>query len=285
MKKSKLRIYLLLVPCMLVIIAGELIFLDIRGTVGSLSMDTVQGEPFRAMNLSDGTYEKILKEAERTGEEPEELLAVSMVLHRFSLTPFRVESGGRYRRAKKLLLDYRENAYNQLLEAYRSVWQGTENFPVAKSVHLSEDFSYEDSWMQKRSYAGKRNHEGCDIFGTVQKPGYYPVLSVTSGYVEQIGWLTLGGYRIGIRSDTGGYFYYAHLSSYGRDFAVGERIWAGEVLGYMGDTGYGEEGTAGKFPPHLHFGIYISGKESAEISVNPYPILRYLEKNVRKFAF
>lgn len=285
MKKSKLRIYLLLVLCMLIFITGELIFLDIRGTVGSLSIDTVQGELFRAMQLSEGTYEKILKEAERTGEEPEELLAVSMVLHRFSLTPFRVESGTRYDRAKELLLEYREDEYYQLLEAYRGVWQGLENFPVAGSAHLSEDFSYEDGWMQKRSYGGERRHEGCDIFGSVQKPGYYPVLSVGSGYVEQIGWLTLGGYRIGIRSDTGGYFYYAHLSGYAREFTVGERVWAGEILGYMGDTGYGEEGTSGKFPPHLHFGIYVSGKQSPEISVNPYPALRYLEKNVRKFAF
>lgn len=285
MKKSTLRSYLFLLPCLLLLTAGELIFLEIRGTVGSLSMSTVQSEAFRAMDLSEGTYEKVLKEAERTGEEPEEILAVSMVLHRFSLTPFRVESSARYRRAKKLLLDYREDAYNQLLEAYRSVWEGAENFPVARSVRLPEDFSYEDGWMQPRSYGGKRRHEGCDIFGSVQEAGYYPVLSVCGGYVEHIGWLTLGGYRIGIRSDAGGYFYYAHLSSYAREFTVGERVWAGELLGYLGDSGYGSEGTAGQFPPHLHFGIYVSTEKSPEISVNPYPVLRYLEKNVRKFAF
>ena len=100
MKKSILRSYLFLLPCLLLLTAGELIFLEIRGTVGSLSMSTVQSEAFRAMDLSEGTYEKVLKEAERTGEEPEEILAVSMVLHRFSLTPFRVESSARYRRAK-----------------------------------------------------------------------------------------------------------------------------------------------------------------------------------------
>ena len=181
MKKSTLRSYLFLLPCLLLLTAGELIFLEIRGTVGSLSMSTVQSEAFRAMDLSEGTYEKVLKEAERTGEEPEEILAVSMVLHRFSLTPFRVESSARYRRAKKLLLDYREDAYNQLLEAYRSVWAGAENFPVARSVRLPEDFSYEDGWMQPRSYGGKRSHEGCDIFGSVQEAGYYPVLSVCGG--------------------------------------------------------------------------------------------------------
>ena len=42
---------------------------------------------------------------------------------------------------------------------------------------------------------------------------FYPVRSMTDGVVEKIGWLTLGGWRIGIRSFRGRYFYYAHLSS------------------------------------------------------------------------
>ena len=50
---------------------------------------------------------------------------------------------------------------------------------------------------------------------------------------------------------------------------------------YMGDTGYGtEEGTKGKFPVHLHLGIYVYDK-GQEISVNPYPALKYVEeKNI-----
>ena len=82
--------------------------------------------------------------------------------------------------------------------------------------------------------------------------------------MEKIGWLPLGGYRIGIRSPGGGYFYYAHLSSYAEDFSEGDKVKAGEILGFLGDTGYGEEGTRGKFPPHLHLGIYISAKENEE---------------------
>ena len=58
---------------------------------------------------------------------------------------------------------------------------------------------------------------------------------------------------------------------------VGQTVKAGDLLGFMGDTGYGtREGTKGKFPVHLHLGIYIdSGGE--EVSVNPYPALKYLE--------
>ena len=52
---------------------------------------------------------------------------------------------------------------------------------------------------------------------------------------------------------------------------------AGQILGRMGDTGYGPEGTTGQFAVHLHLGIYIQTKRTEELSVNPYWILRYLE--------
>ena len=44
----------------------------------------------------------------------------------------------------------------------------------------------------------------------------------------------------------------------------------------MGDSGYGDEGTTGKFPVHLHLGIYLEEPDE-EISINPYWILRYVE--------
>ena len=53
----------------------------------------------------------------------------------------------------------------------------------------------------------------------------------------------------------------------------------------MGDSGYGEEGTIGKFDVHLHFGIYLpmdgNGSEQ-EISVNPYEVLRAVERRQKK---
>ena len=54
---------------------------------------------------------------------------------------------------------------------------------------------------------------------------------------------------------------------------------AGQLLGYMGDTGYGkQEGTSGQFPVHLHLGIYLRSEEFQELAVNPYWFLRYLEQ-------
>ena len=106
---------------------------------------------------------------------------------------------------------------------------------------------------------------------------------MTDGVVEQAGWLKKGGWRIGIRAPAGAYLYYAHLDSYGktldgREWRPGDTVHAGELLGYMGDSGYGKPGTTGQFPVHLHLGIYIRTEHHDELSVNPYWILRYLEK-------
>ena len=64
---------------------------------------------------------------------------------------------------------------------------------------------------------------------------------MSSGTVEKVGWLELGGWRIGIRSPSGAYLYYAHLYSYSRDWKEGDTVEAGELLGFMGDSGYGRE--------------------------------------------
>ncbi|MCI8364317.1 MAG: M23 family metallopeptidase, partial [Eubacterium sp.] len=58
--------------------------------------------------------------------------------------------------------------------------------------------------------------------------------------------------------------------------ASGDTVKAGETLGYVGNSGYGKEGTKGKFDVHLHFGMYID-IQGQEVSINPYEILRYLE--------
>ena len=146
-------------------------------------------------------------------------------------------------------------------------------------VFSAANVSYEDSWMFERNFGGKRGHEGTDLFPEAAKRDVYPVVSMTDGVVEAIGWLTKGGYRIGVRAPGGGYFYYAHLSSYAKDFQPGDAVTAGDVLGYMGDTGYGEEGTVGKFPVHLHVGIYVRTNTIAELAVNPYPVLKYVEQH------
>lgn len=136
--------------------------------------------------------------------------------------------------------------------------------------------AYQDRLYFEDSYgAGRVNgaHEGCDIMDRENKPGNIPIISATDGVVTNVGWLYLGGYRVGITSANGIYYYYAHLDSYAAGLNTGKQIKAGELLGFMGNTGEGEEGTRGKFNTHLHFGIYGKDEEGNEKSVNPYPFL------------
>jgi murein DD-endopeptidase MepM/ murein hydrolase activator NlpD len=171
---------------------------------------------------------------------------------------------------KELLADYEDAFYTVLSDGIY--------FPVAKDVEHGETVSYEDSWADSRNYGGKRHHEGTDLMPSVTERGYFPVVSVSDGVIEKKGWLKLGGYRLGIRAEHGAYYYYAHLDHYAENIEENKKIQAGTVIGYMGDSGYGEEGTVGQFATHLHFGIYltIDGKETA---VNPYHILQALERN------
>lgn len=137
-----------------------------------------------------------------------------------------------------------------------------------------------------RTYKGNRTHEGTDIMGDINKDGVYPVISVSDGYISNIGWLELGGWRIGITSCNGIYYYYAHLDSYYRDFKPGDKVKAGDIIGYMGSTGYSRvEGTKNKFPTHLHFGIYIISDTKTEIAINPYNILKINENNALIYSY
>ena len=169
-------------------------------------------------------------------------------------------------------------------ELYENIWKDLEYFPVPLSTKNPDaGIRFEDSWMFERSYGGSYGHEGTDLMPDTNVSGVYPVLSMTDGVVEKIGWLEKGGYRIGIRSVHDVYFYYAHLDSYARDFQPGDAVRAGELLGLMGDTGYGQEGTRGKFDVHLHVGIYVQTEQIPELAVNPYWFLKFLE--ARKLSY
>ncbi len=157
-------------------------------------------------------------------------------------------------------------------------------FPVPEStLDTGLGTSYADSWMGERTYAGRRGHEGTDIMADKNERGLYPVVSITDGVISNLGWLDKGGYRIGITTGDGTYYYYAHLDSYA-NIREGSPVKAGELLGYMGDSGYGPEGTTGQFDVHLHLGIYFY-RDGKEISVNPYHLLKFLENNKLKYAY
>lgn len=236
----------------------------------SMRKNLIRTEKFRNMHLSEEVLEDCEAVSEQSGFSKGRILALAYT-HQGGDFPQKLPSLPALERTAKWAFDWCPGEYGILEQALMAIWDDLECFPLKCSA------SYEDSWMSRRTYGGERGHEGTDLMPPKNVSGLYPVYSVTAGTVEKLGWLEKGGYRVGIRSPAGGYFYYAHLSGYAGELAEGEEVEAGQLLGYMGDTGYGPEGTTGQFAVHLHFGIYIRGADGEEISVNPYWVLRWLK--------
>ena len=158
---------------------------------------------------------------------------------------------------------------SQLFQTFETISLSERSFPLS----LKHNYSVVNNYGLGRSYGGVRSHEGIDIFADYS----VPVLSTAYGVIEIVGWNDLGGYRIGIRDIYNTYQYYAHLHGFEGNLKEGDIVKPGQVIGYVGSTGYGKEGTSGKFPPHLHFGLYkYDGRR--EWSFSPYPHLIKWEK-------
>lgn len=124
-------------------------------------------------------------------------------------------------------------------------------FPVAGPHSFTND------WGAPRSVG--RTHKGCDVmanYGT-------PCVAITSGRVVQRSGGNAGLY-IFLYGDNGHLYYYMHLQGYGASGYVR----AGEVVGYVGDTGNA------RGCPHLHFEWHPNGGGA----VNPYPLLVAIDK-------
>ncbi len=134
------------------------------------------------------------------------------------------------------------------------------------------NYSYRSTWGDRRGFGGLRIHEGTDIFASYG----VPVRSTTYGVVEMMGWNLYGGWRIGIRDIYNIYHYYAHMSGFDEEIKVGQVVQPGDILGSVGSTGYGPPGTSGKFPPHLHYGMY---KDNGTVNFHLIPILLFRNGN------
>lgn len=271
MKKIRRRLFILGGGFCLLAAASLFMLLSQRSKASVLKMDTCMQEEFRMQQLQPELYEEIQKTQGKEGDFGD-ILTTTMLHGKFFPQELWTDNSP--------YVKYKKEEYLLLKECYEAIWADLVYFPVP-----SREISFEDGWRKPRDYGGERLHEGTDLFGKVEEAGYYPVVSMTDGVVEQKGWLPLGGYRIGIRSPHGGYFYYAHLSEYEGDISTGDTVTAGDVLGYMGNTGYGPEETKGKFPVHLHLGIYISTPYQEEVSVNPYWVLKAMEKKIRNYTY
>ena len=125
--------------------------------------------------------------------------------------------------------------------------------PVVGTVTFTND------WHAPRS--GGTLHEGTDLMA----PRGTPSVAVADGKIR---WAVgaKSGYAIWLEDEDDNEYFYAHFDSWAHpDAAVGSKrdVVAGEVIGYIGDTG-NAVGT-----PHVHFEIHPDGKDA----VNPYPTM------------
>lgn len=104
-------------------------------------------------------------------------------------------------------------------------------------------------------------HEGIDLFA----PRGTPLVAAERAVVARIGNGRLGGLKFWLRGESGADWYYAHLDSFAPGLHNGQLVEAGELLGYVGNTG-----NAIGTPPHLHLEIHPGGGRP----INPYPLLR-----------
>ncbi len=122
--------------------------------------------------------------------------------------------------------------------------------PLALSHYtfpVLEPAEYIDTYGAFRSDVPGNWHHGDDIFA----PLGTPVVAVATGTINRVGWEHLGGWRLWVRDAAGDEFYYAHLSGYTAGDLRSNKVKAGQVIGFIGNTG-----DAFTTSPHLHFEIH-----------------------------
>ena len=181
--------------------------------------------------------------------------------------------------------DYYLEVFDAVLHEYVGEHDGEYGLNAFSPIAKGFEYSDYDDFGASRSYGYARPHLGHDMMGLIGTP----IIAVEGGTVEALGWNQYGGWRIGIRSDdTKRYYYYAHLRQnrpYAEGLKEGDKVKAGDVIGYMGHTGYSAEENVNNIDSvHLHFGIQLIFDPSqedgnGEIWISCYNLARFLSKN------
>lgn len=185
--------------------------------------------------------------------------------------------------------DYYRQAYGAVIGNFLNDRKdGGYGLNVYSPIAYGFDWNHYKDFGASRSYGFKRKHLGNDILGSIGTP----IIAVEDGTVEALGWNRYGGWRIGIRSfDKKRYYYYAHLRKghpYVKTLKEGDTVNAGQVIGYLGMTGYSTKENVNNINiPHLHFGMQIIFDESqkdgnGEIWIDVYNIVELLKQNSSK---
>jgi murein DD-endopeptidase MepM/ murein hydrolase activator NlpD len=107
--------------------------------------------------------------------------------------------------------------------------------------------AFGDTFGAFRADVAGKWHHGEDLVA----PAGTPILAVADGTLFSVGWNDIGGWRLWLRDGAGNEFYYAHLSAYSPLATEGRNVRAGDVIGFVGDSGDADGGVT-----HLHFEIH-----------------------------
>ena len=189
--------------------------------------------------------------------------------------------------------DYYHEAYTAVLGGFLGsyaiekdgVWIPRYGLKAFSPIAAGYGYSHCDDFGAGRSYGFRRKHLGNDLMGSAGTP----IVAVEGGIVEALGWNRYGGWRVGIRSfDRKRYYYYAHLlkdAPYAPGLAEGQTVCAGDLIGFMGRTGYSDTENVNNIEVnHLHFGMQLVFDESqkecnSEIWIDVYQINRLLSQH------
>ncbi|MCJ7726214.1 MAG: M23 family metallopeptidase, partial [Acidimicrobiia bacterium] len=121
--------------------------------------------------------------------------------------------------------------------------------------------AFRQDWGDPR---GWRIHKGTDL--NAERGAR--LVAMERGVVIQTGWHWLGGNQVYLLGAvTGDVYYYAHMDAYAEGIEVGTPVVAGQLIGYVGDTGNADV-------PHLHLGwMPAAGRVDLDALDDPYPML------------
>lgn len=132
-------------------------------------------------------------------------------------------------------------------------------FPLRVAASPGQSAPFSDDFNSPRAGGGWNGiHGAIDLAA----PRGTPIVAVESGVVRNRGWNTYGGNRVWV-----GNWYYAHLDRYAAGLKEGALVKAGQVIGYVGNTGQ----AGGVF--HLHLGY---SDDSGGSWLNPFSVLKSL---------
>lgn len=138
-----------------------------------------------------------------------------------------------------------------------------DDFVLVYFPHEDPEVEFSDDWGAARP--GGRRHKGSDIFS----PKGTAIVAVADGFVLQMKTNRRSGWAIYLRHADGYQTWYMHLDNddpgtdngrggperaFAADLEVGDFVHAGQVIGYVGDSGNAEGAR-----PHTHFEIRRNG--------------------------